>query len=582
MLPCHPHPTKSYEELRQKPPLSQAEGLRQRNSQLGAMVLFMKEDRLKYQTLQLQDIHDVLALLNELKSEHGEGDHLFTLNQLHAYANISYSKRRKFKTFRIPKKSGGVRTISAPVNSHYLYLLRYINQMLQSVYSAPRCATGFIRNKSVVTNAKFHVGKSYVYNTDLKDFFLRISRKQVYEALQEPLFNWPFNVAYLIASICCMNSETEKVSSPEKYCLPQGAPTSPIITNIVCLDLDREITEISQKRDIIYSRYADDMTFSCDRDAFGVNSRFIRDLKHILYTHKLKQNTRKTRLQHRGVRQEVTGLNVTEKVNVQRSYIRNLRNLFYIWENYGKEAAEKSFAAVYNRTHKDIKRTPNIVNVVYGKLMYLKMVKGANDPLYTKLVNKFTALSHVRIMDKPKVDIPNIRSWEECLKEWEENKLDYRVKNMFGIHLTIDEYNIFKKEKRNIEQIHGWCNSGNYIHEMERLCSHLPTKDNPSGVGNNIGLKTPRKGFYRIINVLDDNERTLVCYYNYHDPNEFVEENVEISSRPLYNKVSIGPKDHMLRVGDILHVKEDVQLVESKYNGELYTAYKIVWDYDNL
>ena len=393
-LPCHPHPTKSYEELRQKPPLSQAEGLRQRNSQLGAMVLFMKEDRLRYQTLQLQDIHDVLALLNELKSEHGEGDHLFTLNQLHAYANISYSKRRKFKTFRIPKKSGGVRTISAPVNSHYLYLLRYINQMLQSVYSAPRCATGFIRNKSVVTNAKFHVGKAYVYNTDLKDFFLRISRKQVCEALQQPPFNWPFNVAYLIASICCMNSQTEDVSSPEKYCLPQGAPTSPILTNIVCLDLDREITEISKKRDIIYSRYADDMTFSCDRDAFGVNSRFIRDLKHILYTHKLKQNTRKTRLQHRGMRQEVTDLMVSEKVNVQRSYISNLRNLFYIWENYGKEAAARSFATVYKRTHKDIKHVPNMVNVVYGKLMYLKMVKGDTDPIYLKLFDKYTSLIH--------------------------------------------------------------------------------------------------------------------------------------------------------------------------------------------
>lgn len=150
---------------------------------------------------------------------------------------------------------------------------------------------------------------------------------------------------------------------------------------------------------------------------------------------------------------------------------------------------------------------------------------------------------------------------------------------MFGIHLTIDEYNIFKKENRNIEQIHGWCNSGKYIHEMERLCSHLPSSDNPSGVGNNIGLKTPRKGFYRVIDVLDDKECTLVCYYNYHDPDEFVEEEVEISSRPLYNKSSIGPKDHLLKVGDILHVKEDVQLVEAKYDGKVYTAYKIVWDY---
>ncbi len=186
-----------------------------------------------------------------------------------------------------------------------------------------------------------------------------------------------------------------------------------------------------------------------------------------------------------------------------------------------------------------------------------------------------------RIRTSQSIGTKRIRSWEECLKEWDENKLDYRVKSMFGIHLTIDEYNIFKKENRNIEQIHGWCNSGKYIHEMERLCSHLPSSDNPSGVGNNIGLKTPRKGFYRIIDVLDDKERTLVCYYNYHDSDEFVEEEVEISSKPLYNKASIGPKEHLLKVGDILHIKEDVQLVDEKYNGEFYTAYKIVWEYEN-
>ena len=186
-----------------------------------------------------------------------------------------------------------------------------------------------------------------------------------------------------------------------------------------------------------------------------------------------------------------------------------------------------------------------------------------------------------RIRTSQSIGTKRIRSWEECLKEWDENKLDYRVKSMFGIHLTIDEYNIFKKENRNIEQIHGWCNSGKYIHEMERLCSHLPSSDNPSGVGNNIGLKTPRKGFYRIIDVLDDKERTLVCYYNYQDSDEFVEEEVEISSKPLYNKASIGPKGHLLRVDDILHVKEDVQLVDEKYDGEVYTAYKIVWEYEN-
>lgn len=190
----------------------------------------------------------------------------------------------------------------------------------------------------------------------------------------------------------------------------------------------------------------------------------------------------------------------------------------------------------------------------------------------------------------------NTRSWEECVAEWEKckqcfksNKAIYDMIEVgsvpasfppIGVCLTIAEYNQFKREKRDLQKIQGWCYSGKSFHAAVRLFSHLPNNLNTTGVGNMIGLKTPRRGFYRIIDVLDDKERTLVCYYNYHDSEEFVEEEVEISSRPLYNKSSIGPKDHLLKVGDILHVKEDVKLVEAKYDGEVYTTYKIVWDYE--
>ena len=148
-----------------------------------------------------------------------------------------------------------------------------------------------------------------------------------------------------------------------------------------------------------------------------------------------------------------------------------------------------------------------------------------------------------------------------------------------GVCLTIAEYNQFKSEKRDLQKIQGWCYSGKSYHATVRLFSHFPNGNDSTGVGNMIGLKTPRRGFYRIIDVLDDKERTLVCYYNYQNSDEFVDEEVEISSKPLYNKASIGPKEHLLKVGDILHIKEDVQLVEEKYDGEVYTAYKIVWDY---
>ena len=191
----------------------------------------------------------------------------------------------------------------------------------------------------------------------------------------------------------------------------------------------------------------------------------------------------------------------------------------------------------------------------------------------------------------------NTRSWDECVAEWEKCKQSFKSnKAIFdmidagsvpasfppiGVCLTIAEYNQFKREKRDLNKIQGWCYSGKSYHATVRLFSHLPNNLNTTGVGNMIGLKTPRKGFYRIIDVLDDKERTLVCYYNYQDSDEFVEEEVEISSKPLYNKASIGPQDHLLKVGDILNVKEDVQLTEGTYDGEVYTAYKIIWDYKN-
>lgn len=201
-----------------------------------------------------------------------------------------------------------------------------------------------------------------------------------------------------------------------------------------------------------------------------------------------------------------------------------------------------------------------------------------------------------RIRASQSMDAERIRVWEECVAEWEKCKQGFKSNKAIydmieagsvpasfppiGVCLTTAEYNQFKSEKRDLQKIQGWCYSGKNFHATVRLFSHFPNGNDSTGVGNMIGLKTPRKGFYRVIDVLDDNERTLVCYYNYHDSDEFVEEEVEISSKPLYNKASIGPKDHLLRVGDILHVKEDVQLVEAKYEGEIYTAYKIVWDYE--
>lgn len=114
-------------------------------------------------------------------------------------------------------------------------------------------------------------------------------------------------------------------------------------------------------------------------------------------------NSSKTRLQHAGERQEVTGLIVREKVNVNRNYIHSLRNLFYIWETYGAMAAESSLSQIYCSKHPNKKNAPGLVKVVHGKLMYLKMVKGDTDTLYQKMFNRFCHLSKNRPMSAKKL-----------------------------------------------------------------------------------------------------------------------------------------------------------------------------------
>jgi len=345
---------------------------------------------IREKVLRLQNMGDWMNLINALSVHMGGAKYQYGKADLLGFADLR-GWERKFRTFHIPKKHGGKRTISAPKDDLFRQLLCCINEILQAVYEAPDCATGFIPGKSIVTNAQMHVGKQYVFNVDLKDFFLSVSCDAVSEALQQPPFSWKPEWARMIASICCMNSYVEGIPAPTACCLPQGAPTSPMLTNIVCRELDKQLMELAARYGMVYSRYADDMTFSADTDVFGDD--FKRELSEIIHQHGLELNEKKTRLQHRGQRQEVTGLMVTERVNVSRRYVRSLRNLFYIWERYGAQAASRSLAKVYKPEHPGKKGTPDLPEVVHGKLMYLKMVKGESDPVFQKLYSKYCYLA---------------------------------------------------------------------------------------------------------------------------------------------------------------------------------------------
>lgn len=259
-----------------------------------------------------------------------------------------------------------------------MVLLRYVNEILKAIYKPSEYAFGFTEGRSVVDNALRHKGMNYVFNTDIKDFFPSIDQARVWKRLQLSPFNFPDAIARLLAGLCSMRTETIVNLEKGYYrcVLPQGAPTSPIITNMICDNLDRRLAGLAKRFGLIYSRYADDITFSSMHNVYQDGGEFRKELKRIIEGQNFKMNEAKTRLQKRDVRQEVTGITVNEKLNVTQKYVRDIRNVLFIWERYGINAAILKFFPKYKSEKGHVKKgNPDMVNVLDGKLMYLKMVK---------------------------------------------------------------------------------------------------------------------------------------------------------------------------------------------------------------
>ena len=208
------------------------------------------------------------------------------------------------------------------------------------------------------------------------------------------------SLANIIASLCCTEMEVERKNEVgewekvKKNVLPQGAPTSPIITNIVCQRLDYLLSGVAKRFGLKYSRYADDITFSSMHNVYQPESDFLTELQRIILEQGFHIKESKTRLQKDGYRKEVTGLLVNEKANVQQRYIKQLRMWLYYWERYGYERAYGFFLQEYIADNGHIKKgRPDMANVIAGKMDYLKMVKGADNDLYRKLKNRFDVIT---------------------------------------------------------------------------------------------------------------------------------------------------------------------------------------------
>lgn len=372
--------------------------------------------------------------LNKLKdAEYGEEQaYPITIEQIYTYCNPSNLKVRRYRTFYIPKKNGQKREISAPYRT-LNDILHFLNLLLSEIYEPNNSAMGFVKNRSVVDNARIHVGQNYVFNMDLENFFPSINEARVIARLQYPPFNFNKKLAFAIGGLCAIRKEE---NGEVRFVLPQGAPTSPLLSNAVCDFMDKQMRRLASKHGVHYSRYADDITFSSMRNVFQENGDFMCGVKKIIAKQGFKINKAKTRLQKKNHRQEVTGLIVNGKPNVAHLYIHDLRCILHIWEKYGYGDAYSRFYPKYKADKGHVKKgEPILENVIEGKLNYLRMVKGEEDLVYKKLMERYSNLLTHLFYDR-ETDKSNIFIYVESYKI-----LDFEKIFNTKIELRISEKN---------------------------------------------------------------------------------------------------------------------------------------------
>ncbi|MBU6953227.1 reverse transcriptase family protein [Hahella sp. HN01] len=257
-----------------------------------------------------------------------------TLNELRFLAyNKEVSKLSHYQQFAIAKKTGGVREISAPMPRMKRAQYWILDNILAPL-SLHEAAHGFVVERSIVSNAQPHVGKDVVINLDLKDFFPTVSYARIKGAFRH--LGYSEQIATILGLLCSqqkvqeveMDGQKWFVSEGERF-LPQGAPTSPAISNVICRKLDRRLQSMAAKLGFTYTRYADDVTFSADGKSDDDVKRLLWRCRSIIKDEGFVVHPDKTRIMRKHRRQEVTGVVVNDKASVERKQLKRFRALLF-------------------------------------------------------------------------------------------------------------------------------------------------------------------------------------------------------------------------------------------------------------
>lgn len=224
----------------------------------------------------------------------------------------------RYKTFYVAKRDGGQREINAPCMSLKV-LQRWVLENILYKVRVSQYSLGFLKSENgspLVQCAERHKNNLYILKMDLKDFFPSVRRERVYKQFLQ--LGYDKYASNLLANICTLNDK-----------LPQGAVTSPYLANLVCYRMDIRIAGYCNKRDITYTRYADDLTFSCDnrdmlRNIYGMIKKIVEDEGFLV-------NEKKTRFLTPKGHKEIIGVTVNDGViKAPKEMKRKIRAMIHL------------------------------------------------------------------------------------------------------------------------------------------------------------------------------------------------------------------------------------------------------------
>jgi RNA-directed DNA polymerase len=306
-------------------------------------------------------------------------------------ASVIYPSPR-YRNFVLRKRSGGNRPIAAP-NRNLKVIQRRLAEALLELYGKGREPVhSFVKGKGIHTNAARHTRRTFVLRVDLESFFSSVHFGRVRGTFTAPPLSLPEPVATVLAHICCYRGS-----------LPQGAPSSPILTNFVCRGLDAALVQLAKECRATYTRYCDDLIFSFTRRRTDqLPPRIVsvssgrpvlgEDLLSAISGSGFTVNASKTRLHGVGSRQTVTGIVVNDFPNVPREYYESIRVALYAWEKHGYVSASANVRENLHERNYSSRAIPPLHRIVWGKIQHLRMVKSQRDAPLIALAWRFNRL----------------------------------------------------------------------------------------------------------------------------------------------------------------------------------------------